>query len=110
MKSSSMNKLAAKMSSTSQALLNFITANPRLVTFLAALGISISFASLGRFTLHEVFAAPAVGEVTVTPPENMPKESVLNFPVDKLSAIALCHCANCFENNPILDVEPGSET
>jgi hypothetical protein len=88
-----------------QNLLNFVTEHPRLTTFLAALGISISFASLGRFTLHEVFAAPAVGEVTVTPPENMPKESVLNFPVDKLSAIALCHCANCFENNPIFDGE-----
>jgi hypothetical protein len=77
-----------------QNLLNFVTEHPRLTTFLAALGISISFASLGRFTLHEVFAAPPFegAEVTVTPPENMPKESVLNFPVDKLSAIALCHC------------------
>ena len=110
MKSSSVSKLAAKMSSTRQALINFITANPRLVTFLAALGISISFASLGKFTLEEAFAAPPSGEVTVTPPEHMPKESVLNFPVDKLSSIAVCMCANCFENNPIIDVQPDTET
>jgi hypothetical protein len=113
MKNSSMSsKFVAKMSIARQVLLNFMAANPRLVTFLAALGISISLASLGRFTFHEVLAAPPSGggELTVTPPENMPKDAVLKFPIDKLSTIIPATCANCFENNPIFEVEPDTET
>jgi hypothetical protein len=84
-----------------QGFLNFAGANPKLVTFVIGLGIAVAFTSFGRI-FHEALIGSA-SAFTVTPPEHMPKDEVLHFPVDKLSTLAPTSCQNCLgpEKNPI---------
>src|SRR5437773_8407233 len=62
-----------------QGFLNFAGTNPKLVTFVIGLGIAVAFTSFGRI-FHEALIGSA-SAFTVTPPEHMPKDEVLHFPV-----------------------------
>ena len=51
--------LSAKEKIDIQDFLNFVGAHPRLMTFVAGVGISVAFGWMGRFLVHEALATSA---------------------------------------------------
>ena len=84
------------MKISKQGVLNFIGANPKLVTFLIGLGIVVIFTSFGRI-FHEALIGSAAAAPT---PAGDP---ACNFPIDKFpkNAISGISCAECLDKNPI---------
>jgi hypothetical protein len=74
-----------------QRILNFVGANPKLVTFLIGLALAVALTSFGRI-FHEALAA-----------QNPPGDPAGNFPVDKIPKNALggILCQECLDKNPI---------
>jgi hypothetical protein len=64
--------------SKKQTILNFIAEHPRLTAIVAGLGISFTFASFGRFAVHEAFALSAASF----------NDGVYNVPDDHLTSFS----------------------
>jgi hypothetical protein len=90
--------------------MNFVGAHPKLIAILAGFGISVTFASVGRFAVHEAFA------ITVSSPTsdlvyNVPNDHITNVEVDKVPEGAHIHqvlggitCSGCAK-----EFAPGQE-
>jgi hypothetical protein len=74
---------SAKQKLSKQTILNFVGAHPRLTAVLAGLGISITFASIGRFAVHEAFAITA-SSPTSDLVYNVPNDHITNVEIDKV--------------------------
>jgi hypothetical protein len=61
-----------------QGILNFVGAHPRLTAILAGFGISVTFASIGRFAVHEAFAITA-SSATSDIVYNVPNDHITSF-------------------------------
>jgi hypothetical protein len=91
---------SAKQKISKQTLLNFVGAHPRLTAILAGLGISITFASLGRFAVHEAFAITA-SSPTSDLVYNVPNDHITSFDSSSLAHGADYHkviavfCSEC---------------
>ncbi len=101
-------KYVHKISISRQTILNFVGAHPKLIAVLAGFGISVTFASIGRFAVHEAFAITA-SSPTSDLVYNVPNDHITNV-VDKLPQGAQYHqvvavfCHNCAK-----DFAPGQE-
>ncbi|MDP9289969.1 MAG: hypothetical protein M3P08_17480 [Thermoproteota archaeon] len=92
--------IRARLASSKQHILNFVTAHPKVTTLLATLGITITFSLIGRLSLehtHLAFAQGAAGKFPLD--ESIPLEK---FPVDKvpkdtLATSLLATCGGCGE-------------
>jgi hypothetical protein len=69
--------MLSKRYQNKQTILNFVGAHPRLTAILAGFGISVTFASIGRFAVHEAFA------ITASSPTS---DLVYNVPNDHLTS------------------------
>ena len=67
--------LSAKEKIDIQDFLNFVGAHPRLMTFVAGVGISVAFGWMGRFIVHEALATSAAASLSTNP------ESLHDVPV-----------------------------
>ena len=70
-----------KQKISKQTILNFVGAHPRLTAILAGLGISFTFASIGRFAVHEAFALTAASSSSFNDGVvyNVPNEHLTSF-------------------------------
>jgi hypothetical protein len=70
--------LSVKQKLSKQTILNFVTTHPRLTAIVAGLGISFTFASIGRFAVHEAFAITA-SSPTSDLVYNVPNDHITSF-------------------------------
>jgi hypothetical protein len=100
--------LDVKQKLSKQTILNFVGAHPRLTAIVAGLGISFTFASVGRFAVHEAFA------ITGSLPTsdlvyNVPNDHITNIEIDKVPGphahqVVAVFCSGCAK-----DFAPGNE-
>jgi hypothetical protein len=97
--------------SKKQAVLNFITAHPRLTAILAGLGISIVFSSFGRFFVHEALATATTAVAPTSLPDTLTttatvqsadlridyidKTPIYNVPGHVTNVAFFCSCQEC---------------
>ena len=73
--------MVSKKSVFKQRVVDFIGEHPRLVTALAGIGITFTFAYVGRFALHEAFALSSLTDIgSPVSVEHIAKVSVDSVP------------------------------
>ena len=86
--------IGARLASSKQYILNFVTAHPKVTTLLATVGITISFSLIGRISLedsHLAFASPTI------PLEKFPVDHI---PKDTLATLNGVSCSGCVDLPP----------
>jgi hypothetical protein len=101
-----MPKYLHRISISRQGILNFVTAHPRLVSVIAGLGISFTFASIGRLFIHEAFAllstTPELHTTSLVynvPVDPIPKYEVDNVPRPEIQKVLFVSCSTCHDDN-----------
>jgi hypothetical protein len=100
--------LDVKQKMSKQTIMNFVGAHPRLTAILAAFGISITFASIGRFAVHEAFAITA-SSPTSDLVYNVPNDHITNVEIDKVPGPHSHQVVAIFCNGCAKDFAPGNE-
>jgi hypothetical protein len=101
--------LDVKQKLSKQTIMNFVGAHPKLIAILAGFGISVTFASVGRFAVHEAFAITA-SSPTSDLVYNVPNDHITSFDSGSPQHGADYHkvvaffCHNCAK-----DFAPGQE-
>jgi hypothetical protein len=97
--------LVSKKSVFKQRVMDFIGEHPRLVTALAGVGITFTFAYAGRFALHEAFALSSLTDIgSSVSVEHIAKVSVDSVPGHFHNVGIDLSCSGCAS-----DVAPGHE-
>lgn len=89
-------RLVSKKSVFKQSVMDFIGEHPRLVTALAGIGITVTFAYAGRFALHEAFALSSLTDIgSPVSVEHIAKVSVDSVPGHFHNMAASVICQEC---------------
>jgi hypothetical protein len=87
-----------------QGALNFMGEHPRLMVFIAGIGISFVFASLGRIMFHDVLALSAPS-FTSTPVDHIAKVAVYSVPGPHIENVFMVSCSGCGDGSGIYPSE-----
>jgi hypothetical protein len=93
-----------------QDVLNFVVTHPRLVTVMAGIGISFTFASVGRFFVHEAFALASSSYAVDSLAYNVPADHITSIEIDKVARPEIHHVAiSVFCDGCAAPFAPGQE-
>jgi hypothetical protein len=90
--------MLSKKCISKQNIISFIGTHPRLITLLAAIGISFTFASVGRFFLNEAFAVSS-SSLAETAIDHITKVSVDSVPGESHNTIPNLSCQACADES-----------